>query len=127
MIASSRDIAALSGPVLVAVTASEIVNPHVWDSIITPVTYQSGLLLFVAGLAIVRAHNRWTASWPVVVTLVGWFGIVAGLARMFVTDLAQSSAPAMALPFEVILLAIGLFLTFKGYSSDQSTTGRSER
>ena len=43
----------------------------------------SGILLLVAGLAIVRDHNRWAGGWPVLVTALGWLAIVGGLARMF--------------------------------------------
>ena len=64
--AESKQIAGLVGPILVVVTLSEIVNPRVWDTVSAPDTYQAGLLAFVAGFSIVRAHNRWTAGWPVV-------------------------------------------------------------
>jgi hypothetical protein len=47
-----------------------------------PHVYLSGTLLFVAGLAIVRAHNSWTPGWPVLITLVGWIAMLAGLGRM---------------------------------------------
>lgn len=121
---NSKRIAGLVGPTLIAVTSSEMVNPHVWDAIIAPVTYQSGMLLFIAGLSIVRAHNHWTVSWPVVVTLVGWFGVFAGLGRMFATEIAQQSAKnaSTAFAFEIGLLAIGVFLTFRAYSRETSST-----
>ena len=34
------------------------------------------VILFLAGLAIVQVHNRWTVSWPVMATLSGWFAIL---------------------------------------------------
>jgi vacuolar-type H+-ATPase subunit I/STV1 len=34
-----------------------------------------GMFLFVAGLAIVRFHNRWAADWSVLVTIVSYAGI----------------------------------------------------
>jgi uncharacterized membrane protein len=77
------------------------------------------MLMFVGGLSIVRAHNRWVASWPVVLTLVGWFGIVAGLARIFLTSAAQQSAPSMAVPFELGLILVGLFLTVQAFRPEQ--------
>jgi hypothetical protein len=115
--AESRQIAGLVGPILVVVTLSEIVNPRVWDTVSAPDTYQAGLLAFVAGFSIVRAHNRWTAGWPVVLTMVGWFGVVAGIGRMFATQMALNSAanPSTAMALEVLLLAIGLFLSFKAF------------
>src|SRR6266446_986196 len=55
--------------------------------------FVSGILLFVAGLAIVRVHNRWTNGWPVLVTVLGWLFVLGGLARMlFPTGLAAIAA-----------------------------------
>lgn len=114
---NSKQLAALIGPVLVAITLSEIVNAHIWIAVTAPVTYQAGVLAFVAGISIVRAHNLWPMSWPVTITLVGWFGIFAGLIRMFATDMAQEAVrnQSTALGFEIALLVIGILLTFKAY------------
>src|SRR5271165_6189645 len=81
----SKRIAGLVGPTIVAMIVSEfpLVQPHLYDAQIPPVVYLSGVLMFVAGLAIVRAHNRWARDWTVLITLSGWFGIVLGLIRMF--------------------------------------------
>jgi hypothetical protein len=46
----SRQIARIVGPTLIALGISEALNP-------APVVYLNGTLLFVAGLAIVQAHN----------------------------------------------------------------------
>src|SRR6186997_1097124 len=46
-----------------------LVQPHLYDAQIPPVVYLSGVLMFVGGLAIVRAHNRWARDWTVLVTL----------------------------------------------------------
>jgi hypothetical protein len=116
-----RRIAGLLGPTIVALILSEnaLVNPHLYDLQIPPVVYLSGTLLFIAGLSIVRAHNRWTGGWPVLVTVTGWFAILLGLFRMFSPGLyaqgAQSS-PTALLAGEGALLVLGIFLTFKGYS-----------
>jgi uncharacterized membrane protein YhaH (DUF805 family) len=81
---SSRTIAGLIGPTAVAFGLSEWINRRVlWVNTSPSVIYLNGSLLFVAGLAIVRAHNRWTGGWPVLVTLTGWFVMLAGLIRMF--------------------------------------------
>lgn len=57
---NSKRIAGLLGPTLIAVTISEseFINPHLYEHQIAPVVYLSGTLLFVAGLSIVRVHNR---------------------------------------------------------------------
>ena len=71
--ADSRRIAGVLGPTMIVMIASEfpLVQPHLYDAQIPPVVYLSGVLLFVAGLAIVRTHNRWRADWTVLVTLSG--------------------------------------------------------
>lgn len=114
---NSKTIAGLAGPTLIAVAISEAINLPIWANNIAPVTYLNGALLFVAGLAIVRAHNRWTRSWPVVVTLVGWFAVFGGLFRMFAPELAQRGAQNISVVFavQIGLLAIGIVLTFNGY------------
>jgi hypothetical protein len=62
--ADSRRIAGLLGPTLIALILSEneFINPHLYDHQIPPVVYLSGTLLFVAGLATVRVHNRWSGG-----------------------------------------------------------------
>ena len=59
--AQSRRIAGLLGPTIIVMIVSEfpLVQPRLYDAQIPPVVYLSGVLMFVAGLAIVRAHNRW--------------------------------------------------------------------
>src|SRR5580765_8889560 len=90
----SKRIAGLVGPTIVAMIASEfpLVQPHLYDDQIPPVVYLSGVLMFVAGLAIVRSHNHWARDWTVLVTLSGWFSLVLGLFRMFNADLYKRGA-----------------------------------
>ena len=72
---SSKRVAGLVGPTIVAMIVSEfpLVQPHLYPMPIPPVVYLSGVLMFVAGLAIARVHNRWAFDWTVLVTLSGWF------------------------------------------------------
>ena len=120
--ANSKRIAALLGPTIVTMVASEfpLVQPHLYDAQIPPVVYLSGVLMFVAGLAIVQAHNVWQRDWTVLVTLSGWFFLALGLFRMFAAGLYQrSSASASSIFFmilEAILFVVGLIMTFKAYS-----------
>lgn len=124
--ASSKQLAGLVGPALVAMIASEfpLVQPHLYDEQIPPVVYLSGVLMFVAGLAIVRAHNRWTRDWTVLVTLAGWFAALLGLFRMFGASAyrrATSSTPSVVfMALEIVLLLCGLLMTFKAYGRNES-------
>ena len=122
---SSKRIAGLVGPTIVAMVASEfpLVQPHLYDAQIPPVVYLSGVLMFVGGLAIVRAHNRWARDWTVLVTLAGWFFLVLGLFRMFAASLYQrGSANTSATVFMILegaLLLVGLVITLKAYSGER--------
>jgi len=111
----SKEIAGLIGPTVIALTLSEAMNLHIWTTNIAPVTYLNGSILLVAGLSIVRAHNRWIRGWPVLVTLTGWFAILGGLFRMFAPDAPQAPQDAITYAGLVVLLAIGIVLTFQAY------------
>ena len=119
---NSKRIAGLVGPTLVAMLVSEfpLVQPHLYDTQIPPVVYLSGTLMFVAGLAIVRAHNHWVRNWTVLVTLSGWFFLFLGLFRMFAAGLYQRGSAAVGtmvfMVLEGILLIFALIMTFKAYS-----------
>jgi hypothetical protein len=78
--------------------------------------------MFVGGLAIVRAHNRWAIDWTVLVTLSGWFFLLLGLFRMFAAGLyrrgSANTSPAMFMVLEGILLIVGFIITFKSFGRD---------
>lgn len=113
---TSRQIAGLLGPTMVAIGASEAFTYRIWAANIAPLIALNGLLLFVAGLAIVRAHNRWTHSWPVLITLTGWLGIFAGLFRMFAPEVQQAAENApTTIVTAIVFGAIGLVLTVNAY------------
>ena len=119
--ADSKRIAGLVGPTLVVMLVSEfpLVQPHLYDSQIPPVVYLSGVLMFVAGLAVVRSHNIWARNWTVLVTLSGWFFLILGLIRMFGAGQYQQAAAGTSstvfMALEGILLVIALVITYQGY------------
>jgi len=115
--AETRHIARILGPTLIALSASEAVNPHIWIGVPATQVYLAGALWFVAGLSIVCTHNRWSGGWPALVTFMGWFAIVGGLFRMFAPEAAQGSVPgpSVLLTMQVALLAVGVLLTYRGY------------
>jgi hypothetical protein len=115
--ANSKHIAGLIEPMIMALTVSEAVNFHIWANNIAPVTYLNGTPLFIAGLSIIRAHNRWTVAWPVMVTLVGWVAFLGGLFRMFVPEAQLAGQNSFTYAALVLLFAFGTVLTFKAYSS----------
>ena len=118
---SSTRIAGLLGPTLIALSITEWINLGIFTAAIgpsfAPHVYLNGTLLFVAGLAIVRAHNHWTRGWPVLVTLVGWLAMLGGLGRMVAPVSAQQAGQNSTVVYAslVALLAIGVVLTFNSY------------
>src|SRR3981189_529582 len=128
---TSKTIAGLIGPTLVAIAAGMLLNigslPPVAEQVSRDpaLIFVSGILLFVAGLAIVRVHNRWTNGWPVLVTVLGWLVALGGLARrLFPTRIAaiaagigQITGASMAGAI-VPLLGLGAFLSFEAYRRD---------
>ena len=80
-----------------------------------------GVQALLAGLAIVNAYGAWTADWRVVVTVIGWIMVLAGIVRIVIPQLVTKfptaiySGPTALSITAVVVLVIGCFLTFKGY------------
>lgn len=115
---NSRDLASVMGPALIALAVTEPLNWEIFEQQSAPVTYLNGTLMFVAGLALVRAHNLWVWGWQTLVTLIAWVLLLGGFYRMIAPGAAEaqmniSDAPMIA-AFGVIA-AIGLTLTYQGY------------
>ena len=125
---TSKTIAALLGPTLIATAVSLLANLDISQTLIEGLS-QSPALIMIAGyaafVAIVYFHNRWTGGWPVLVTVMGWLSLVVGLLRMvFPTQIAALTtkiAPSAAGVFPVVavvFLLIGGFLSFKAYGRE---------
>jgi len=124
---TSKRIAALIGPTLIASAMSIFINLRAWPTLVDQAFHNpalifiSGYPLLVAGLAIVQGHNRWALGWPVLVTAVGWLAVLAGLSRILfplqLTGIAMRVAhTGSAMPVAaIIVLLLGAVLTFKAY------------
>ena len=125
---TSKMLAGLIGPTLVAGGASVLLNLGSLPALIgqasgdAALISTTGMLTFVAGLAIVRVHNRWSGGWPVIVTVLGWLFVLGGLVRILFPIQLGSAAAGMAqetwfwVGEAVILLVLGGFLCLKAYS-----------
>ena len=124
---TSRMLAGLIGPAFIALAASMLLNVHSLPALVEQVSHEpaliliSGIITFVVGLAIVRAHHVWSGGWPIVVTILGWLFLLGGLARMLfpfqLAAMAAGIAPnaGFVITEAIIFLALGGFLSFKGY------------
>lgn len=126
---TTKTIAALAGPTFVVGALSVLLNLSAWPSIAeqafgdAPLIYLSGYFLFVAGLAIVNAHNRWTPGWELLVTLVGWLTLLAGITRILfparLLHIVVAAVHSGALPvIAVAFLLVGVVLCIKGYGGE---------
>jgi uncharacterized membrane protein HdeD (DUF308 family) len=122
---TSKLIAGLMGPTFVAMAAAMLPNLNSMPKLTEEISHEpmlilvSGVLLFIAGLAIVRVHNRWAAEWSSVVTVLGWLAILSGLVRMLFPIQLETIVPGVGErsdvigPALVVFLLLGLFLTYK--------------
>lgn len=129
---TSRTIAALLGPTLVATALMVLVNLEAMPAIIEELSKSpmlivlAGYAAFVPGLAIVYFHNRWSGGWPALITAVGWLSVIVGAIRMifplWLARLMATITPAITggvLPaVGIAFLLIGGFLTAKAYGRD---------
>jgi hypothetical protein len=113
---SSKRLAGLVGPALAReLTISETVNLDIWKTNFPGLTDLNGTLLFVAGLAIVHAHNVWVRAWPVLLTLVGWLAMATGLFRMFAPKAPLGGENAPTYGVIAAICAVGAVLTIQAY------------
>ncbi|MEO0694785.1 MAG: hypothetical protein AAFY84_01675 [Pseudomonadota bacterium] len=112
---TSRTIASIMGPTIMAATALESVNFHIFDGIHPTTVFNNGLAWFMGGLATVRFHNMWVRDWRVLVTLLGWVSIFAGLSRMGFPDARQPDANPGTYIVIGLLFFTATLITWKAY------------
>jgi hypothetical protein len=88
-----------------------------------PLMYMVGVILLVAGLAMVVAHNIWSGgALPVVITFIGWATMIKGLLFLILTTTADTALYLNILHyreyfygFAAFSLAVGVFLAYGGF------------
>ena len=120
-------LAELIGPVFLVIGLAILINPQRTrrmgrefvesDALI----FLSGVITLPVGLAIVVVHNVWIMGWPVIITIIGWLAVLAGIARIMASGEIRSIGRAMidrtaffAVP-GAIIAALGAYLTYQGY------------
>jgi hypothetical protein len=120
-------IARLIGPIFLAVGIGALVNGPIYKKLAAQLLdsialiYISGVLLMLAGMAVLLAHNVWVAEWRVLITLLGWIAAVGGAVRIVMPQGTESVGrrilrhPQGLTIAAVIWLALGAVLCFFGY------------
>jgi hypothetical protein len=86
-----------------------------------PFIYFSGILALTGGLYILNVHNLWARDWRTVITVIGLILTCVGAFRIIAPQFATFIATAIIassgffVGLGVFLIAVGGFITFKGY------------
>jgi len=119
--------ARLAGPALAIIGLGVLLNRALYTDAVaeavksTTLIFLSGVACLLAGLAILNAYRAWTADWRLLVTIVGWLLVIAGVVRIVVPSFAAGMATTVyvgtvGLPIAgAVALVIGAVLTFMGY------------
>jgi hypothetical protein len=119
-------LAQLLGPILLVLGVAYAFHMDTFGKLIKDfdnraLIHISVLLMMVAGMALVLAHNVWEWGWPLVITILGWSILLKGLLYAFFPDWMIKTASKMVkcrwlFVFAVLLwMVFGLGLTYYGY------------
>lgn len=124
---TSLYLAKLMGPVLTVIGLFIVLRPERMRQIgreflvSNALIFMSGIITLPIGIAIVISHNVWDSDWRVLITLFGWITVLAGIARLMLPDRIKLAGvsllekPKRIIIPGVVLIALGAFLTYKGY------------
>lgn len=120
-------VSRILGPVYVVVALGLLIQPDIYrkmmqDFVEQPaLCYIGGLLALIIGVLILTFHADWTASWHVVVTIIGWLACLKGVALLvFPKSILRLWQPylkneGLLRVSGVGALLLGLFLTVMGF------------
>ncbi len=120
-------LAKLLGPMMLIMGTFVVLNPDRIRRIgrefleSEAMLFLSGVLTLPVGLSIVITHNVWAADWRVIITLIGWIAVLAGIARIMLPSLIQKLGEAMlensyitSVP-GIFMGALGAYLAWHAY------------
>jgi hypothetical protein len=106
-----------------------LLHKQVYTAAVATVAYEPlamrwiGIIITLAGLAMVLAHNVWSKpAVAIVVTLLGWLTLIKGIAYLFLPTRwlegffqAALNCGACVYLVTVFLLVLGVYLTYEGF------------
>ncbi len=83
--------------------------------------YLGGVMALVAGFLIVMNHNIWEKSWVVLITIIGWLGLIKGVLLFIAPDKMGKTAKSMMkvksfTVYAIIIIALGAVLGYFGFA-----------
>jgi hypothetical protein len=124
---TSTYLARLIGPALAVVGLAMLLHPGQYLAVVADMLRSPALLYLasaiglLAGLALVLAHNVWTADWRVLLTLLGWISIVDSASWLLLRDAVERlwspliGSPQLPLWGGALTLLLGAVLSYFGY------------
>lgn len=83
--------------------------------------FLAGIIVLPAGLALVNTHNVWSWDWRVLITILGWLGVLGGIMRIGFGSQLKALGSAMVdnrlaliIPGSLMTL-MGALLSWVGY------------
>jgi len=127
MMATSIFLARLLGPILVVFGLAFVINRKGYTAMAAEfvasraLVYLAGAAALVIGLSIVLTHNVWAADWRVIITLLGWVSLAAGVVRLMFPegvkrmgrDMFRSENPVLI--SGIAFAVLGAVLCYAGY------------
>lgn len=83
--------------------------------------FYGGVLAFVIGVVIILTHNVWVANWTVIITIVGWIGLIKGIWIIVFPNTVSKFMQAyqknenLLMVHSIGVLIFGAVLTFFGF------------
>jgi len=130
----SKLIARLMGPVLfvmgLGMALGLWLSPDIFNGVMRDfmgnlaIIWLVGILMLVAGIAIINTHNLWIGDWRVIITLLGWLAIIVGVLRLLLPGKVQGLGDRMmeshAGPIlgTIALIVLGGILSAMGYEDE---------
>ena len=82
--------------------------------------FYGGMLSLVAGIVIILIHNVWVAHWTVMITIIGWAGLIKGVWMIIFPNTVSKFMQAyrnktLMLIHSIAAIAFGAVLTYFGF------------
>lgn len=82
--------------------------------------YVAGFFNLALGLMVIILHNVWTWDWRVLITILGWLGVVKGLVRFYFPEklfvVVKKFSPKVLIVSCSIFFIIGIYLVYIGFT-----------